>query len=129
MATLLRRPDLGLTSNPQSSGTWARYVNLVAGIWLFISGLLWTQPSAPRLNALVVGILVAAAAVWALWVEEARFVNSALAVWLLFSTLAIFELNGVPFWNDLVVSLIVFGVSLIPNDAGTPTSTRSVRGF
>jgi hypothetical protein len=36
----------------------------------------------------------------------------------LFSTLAIFDVYGVALWNDLAVALLVFGLSLIANDAG-----------
>ena len=113
-------------------GTWARYANVAAGTWLFVSGLWWLQPAGPRLNALVIGLMIAGVSVWSLWAEEARFIDSALSVWLVFSTLAIFDVSGAALWNDLIVAVLVFALSLVANEEGPPRWTippsGSVRG-
>ncbi len=117
MATTLHRPDLGTGSstNLQAPGTWARYANIALGAWLFISGMLWSQAQGPRINAWVVGVAIAVTALVAIRNDGVRYVNSALAIWLLFSAFAVFRLVGAPLWNDVVVALAVFGLSLVPN--------------
>ncbi len=109
MATVVRRPKPLVIS--------ARLLTAAAGAWLAFSANLWV---APRLNAMVVGALIAAGALCALWVEEARLVTSALALWLVFSSLAGERAMGMAVWNDVAAAAIAFGLSLIPTAPEQP---------
>jgi hypothetical protein len=124
MATILRRPGYRAPSTEGTSeapSPWARYANIAAGAWLFISGFIFAMSPEQRINVLVVGFLVAAFAVGALWIDGARFANTALAVWLLISTLTFLRVSGGAFINNLALSLIVFGLSLVPTPGERPT--------
>jgi hypothetical protein len=55
------------------------------GAWLFISAFAWPHTAVQRGTALVVGLLCTAVAVATLFVPRARYLNTALSVWLLVS--------------------------------------------
>jgi hypothetical protein len=91
---------------------------MAAGGWLFLSGFIFEMTQAQRINVWVVGFAVVAIALAALRTDEHRFGNSALAFWLLVSTMTLFRTGGAALVNNLAVSLVVFGLSLIPNPGG-----------
>jgi SPW repeat-containing protein len=95
----------------------ARYVNIVVGAWLFISAFIWQHSNVSRTNTWIVGALAVIFAVIALRTPVVRFLNTALAVWLFFSTLAFFHVSGGTLWNNLIVAAIMFIASLIPSSA------------
>lgn len=99
----------------------ARYLNMIAGAWLFISAFLWQDNASSRMNNWVVGALIMVFAAIAILVPAARFLNTALSVWLFFSTLAFFQLTGAALWNNVIVSAIIFAASLVPGDATGPS--------
>lgn len=109
MAT--RRHNLAHEAGP----SWARYGNIAAGSWLFLSGFLLEMTQPQRINVCVAGLAVVAIAIAAVRLDEHRFANSALAFWLLVSSLTLFRMSGVGFVNNLAVSLLVFALSLVPN--------------
>jgi len=103
-------------SFPPSSGTRVpRAVNLVLGLWLFASSALWEQPYGARLDGFVVGVAIAVFSIVGSWAGAARFVNTALAVWLAFASFVLFRLEGPAAINAGVVSALVFVLSLFPN--------------
>lgn len=95
----------------------ARYLNIIAGAWLFISAFIWQHSDSSRTNTWIVGALTVIFAVIALRTPAARFANTALSVWLFFSTLAFFHLTGATLWNNLIVAAIIFIASLVPSSA------------
>jgi hypothetical protein len=97
-------------------GTLARSLNIALGVWLFISGALWSQSQGPRVDSFVVGAAIAIIAILGFWFENARFANTILAVWLAFSTTGVFRLRGAPMWNDYLVAIAVFVLSLVPTE-------------
>ena len=106
------------TPSSASSGAWPRGINIVAGIWLFISAFIWPHAANARTNTWILGVLIALAAIIALYAPRVRFLNTLFAIWLFFSTLFIYHLNAGTLWNNIIVSIIVFIVSLIPSRAG-----------
>lgn len=91
-----------------------RYVNIIAGAWLFTSAFLWQHSAPSRMNNWVVGGLIMVFAAIGLLLPMARILNSVLSIWLFFSALAVFHLMGAALWNNLIMATVVFLVSLIP---------------
>lgn len=130
MATILKR-DIGspATRPTEDVGYWARGINIALGVWLFISGFMWEQPQGARVNSYVIGAAIALVAVWALFNEGARYLNTALSVWLVLSTVAVFKLTNAPLWNNVIVGIVVFALSLVgastTRTLGTPGTPRA----
>lgn len=112
--------------NDPGIGVAARYANIVAGVWLFISAFLWEHSDASRTNTWIVGLLMVIFAAAGLRAPVARFANTALSLWLFFSTLTIFHLQSITLWNNLIVAALVFTLSFVPN-RGTGESHRPRR--
>lgn len=119
MATLSeQRPVVPSTrERGMDTGMAARYVNIIAGAWLFISAFLWRHSEVSRNNTWIVGALTVIFAVIALRTPMMRFVNTALAVWLFFSTLGFFRVSGATLVNNVIVAAVIFIASLVPSGA------------
>ncbi len=105
----------------------ARIVNVVLGIWLFISAFIWPHSYAQMTNTWIVGELCVAFAVIAMRVAEVRYLNTILAVWLFISVWALPRLNVGTAWNNALVAIAMFFVSLSPGYLGrTRTGTRTM---
>ncbi len=100
----------GMTNNSQV----ARGINILLGIWLFISAFIWPHTAAERANTWIMGILCVLFALIATGVSTARWLNTALAVWLFISVWALPHDNAGTAWNNVIVAIVVFFVSLIP---------------
>lgn len=108
----------------------ARWINIAVGVWLFISAFIWPHTEAQMTNTWIVGLLCAIFAAAALRVPEARYLNVALAIWLFISVWALPMYNDATFWNNLIFSVVMFVVALIPNvmrGRTTPTDTPGRR--
>lgn len=56
-----------------------------------------------------------------------RWVNTAVAVWLFISTLAIVHATYVTLWNNVIVAVIVFFLSFVRSGGGrTPVGNRTI---
>jgi uncharacterized membrane protein len=116
--------NVNRSTQPDASA-WPRWLNLVLGVWLFISAFVWPHTASEQTNAWIVGILMVVAAVWAMYAPPVRFVNTVLAIWLFFSSLGFVHQNAGTLWNNLILAVVVFIVSLIPSNAATmPTGGR-----
>ncbi|HVZ32829.1 MAG TPA: SPW repeat protein [Polyangiaceae bacterium] len=100
----------------------ARLLNIILGVWLFISAFLWVHTTPQFNNAWVVGVLTAGAAALAMAAPGARYLNTALAVWLFISTWALPLTNRATAWNNVIVSVLVFVFSLL----GLPRAERPI---
>lgn len=98
----------------RSTGSWARIANVLLGGWLFLSTFVWLHSSAQTANAWVVGAAVAVIALIAMAVPKARYFNTALAIWLLISAFALPTENGSTVWNSVIVAILIFAFSLVP---------------
>ena len=92
----------------------ARYANIVLGVWLFISAFLWLHSYAQMTNTWIVGLLCVLLAIVALRVAVARYVNAILAVWLFISAFALPSVHVGTVWNNALVAIAIFFVSLLP---------------
>lgn len=110
---------------PSTSGGIARGMNLMLGFWLIISAFVWEHTGPERANSWVVGALVIAIALVASSVSAARWVNTGLAVWLFASVWLLPHDNVATAWNNALVAIAVFVISLVPGDDRHVTATRT----
>ncbi len=96
------------------SSNVARAVNVVLGVWLFISAFVWSHTTAERTNTWILGILCVVFALIAMREASVRWLDTALAVWLFISVWALPHSNLGTMWNNALVAIAVFVVSLIP---------------
>lgn len=92
----------------------ARGLNVVLGIWLFISAFAWEHTFAERTNTWILGVLCVVFALVAMSTSTARWLNTALAIWLFISVWALPHDNLGTMWNNAIVAIIVFLASLVP---------------
>lgn len=107
---------------PQDAYASARAVNIVVGVWLFISAFIWPHSQAQMTNTWIVGLLAVVFAIAAMRAEQARYLNTILAVWLFISVWALPSLNLGTMWNNALAAIVMFFASLAPTylDRGTP---------
>jgi hypothetical protein len=114
MATTLRTDPSSSATQPSTGyGLYARGINIALGIWVFISAFVFNLTNAPRTNNIVVGIAIALVALWAIWNEGARYINTALSVWLVLSTVSVFKMTNAPLWSNVLCGVVVFALSLV----------------
>jgi len=106
----------------ESVGGLARGINILAGIWLFISAFVLPHETAQFVNTWIVGVVVVLLAIVALRWAGVRWLNTALAVWLFISAFALPHVSNVPVWNNAIVAIIVFAISLIPSGETSRTA-------
>jgi hypothetical protein len=94
---------------------WPRYVAAIAGAWLIVSAYAWPHASIAATNTAILGGLIAASAIVSLFVPGVHVVTALLAVWLFGSTFAMPHLTPGTLVNNLVVAVVVFLASLVPN--------------
>lgn len=100
--------------------TAARGVSIALGIWLFISAFLWPHSQGQFTNTWIVGVLCVLFAVLSMWASGARYLNTILAIWLFVSAWAIPAIRVGTVWNNVLVSIALLIVSLIPPVPTTP---------
>ena len=93
-----------------------RTLNILLGIWLFISAFVWSHTRAQMTNTWILGVLCVVFAIIALRVEQVRFLNTALAVWLFISAFLLPSTSRATVWNNALVAIAIFVVSLTPSD-------------
>jgi hypothetical protein len=111
-----RVPGGGLqTRRPsQTSNGAARAINIVLGVWLFISAFAWQHTDVQRTNTWILGVLCVAFALIAMGVPMVRYLNTLLAIWLFVSAFALRDLSVGTVWNNALVAIAIFVVSLVP---------------
>ncbi len=96
-----------------TTGDAPRITNLVLGAWLFLSTFLWPHTSAQATNSWLCGALIMVFAALSNRYANARYANAALGVWLFISVWALATRTPATFWNNLLVGVAVFFVSLM----------------
>ncbi len=107
-------------SSPYTSSQWARGANVVLGVWLFISAFIWPHSSAQMTNTWILGVLCVIFALVAMAVPWVRYLNTLLAIWLFISAWALPSVSPGTIWNNVLVAIAIFIVSLVPSG---PTAT------
>jgi hypothetical protein len=103
-----------LRSRGNDIDPWPRYVNAVAGVWLFLSAFLWKHQSLQGTNAWIVGAAMFVVALTAISNPRVRFANTLLAIWLFVSAVFLGAYSYTSF-NNVVVAILVFVFSLVPS--------------
>lgn len=94
---------------------WPRIANILLGVWLFISAFAWMHSPQQFTNTWLVGAGIALFGLIGLATPSARYVNLILAVWLFISAWALPTVATGTLWNNILVALAVFILSLIPS--------------
>jgi hypothetical protein len=101
----------------------SRYLNILAGLWLFASAFIWRHSAAQFTNTWVMGIIVAAIAAIALAWPAIRYLNTLAGAWLIISAFALPAITAGTRWNNFIVGVVVVTLSL----AGAPSIATPVR--
>ncbi len=108
-----------------SNAEGARWLNVVLGVWLFISAFLWPHTAAERTNTWILGVLCVVFALIAMSQPAARWLNTILAIWLFISVWALPHQNLATMWNNAIVAIVVFLASLVGTSrTETPLTER-----
>ncbi|HTV24260.1 MAG TPA: SPW repeat protein [Polyangiaceae bacterium] len=100
----------------------ARVANLLLGLWLVASAVLWRHFADSRLNTWLVGALVATFALLTIRKPSLRWANALLGAWLLLSTVAIIRpVELATWWNNLLVAVGVIGFALLSHRGNVTT--------
>jgi hypothetical protein len=97
-----------------------RLVNVIIGVWLFISAFIWPHTEAQMSNTWICGVLTVVFALVGMAVPWVRYLNTILAIWLFISAWAIPAAHPGTIWNNVLCAIAIFIVSLVPS---APVST------
>lgn len=108
---------------PAARGAAPRILNVLLGVWLFISAFAWPHTQAQMTNTWIVGVLCVIFALVSMAIPWVRYFNTVLAIWLFISAWALPNETPGTVWNNVLVAIAIFVVSLVPSTA------ESTRGF
>ncbi len=92
---------------------WKRVAIVVLSGWVLFSGVIWPNSLPIQINNTIVGAGLLVFGTLSFMYDWARFVTLGLAVWL-FAFAALFgRVNPATFWNDAMVAVVVFVLSLV----------------
>jgi hypothetical protein len=94
---------------------WARWATVALGLWLALSTLVLPHASSAGFDTLMLGIFIAANAVQALWAPWFRFVNTALALFLLVTEVEFGDATTLRFLSTLAAGTLVLVLSFVPS--------------
>ncbi|BDG04094.1 SPW repeat domain-containing protein [Anaeromyxobacter oryzae] len=94
----------------------ARVANLILGVWLFVSAFIWQHSAPERTSTWIMGVVVAVFALIAMRASQARWVNTAAAIWTFIAVWALPHSNLGTQWNNALVAIAVFLLSLVPGE-------------
>lgn len=100
---------------PTARGAAPRIINVILGVWLFISAFVWPHTQAQMTNTWILGVLCVVFALVAMAVPWVRYFNTLLAIWLFISAWALPTVSVGTIWNNVLVAIAVFIVSLVPS--------------
>ena len=108
-------------SGPAARGLSPRIVNVIIGVWLFISAFLWPHLQAQQSNTWICGVLCVIFALVAMAVPWVRYLNTMLAIWLFVSAWALPSVQPGTIWNNVLCAIAIFILSLMPAVSGSAT--------
>lgn len=91
----------------------ARIANVVLGFWLLMSAFAWPHSLAQETNTWIVGIVIGVVALIGMRTEAIRFINTAVSIWLFISALVLPTLAVGTAWNNAIVAIATFVLSLV----------------
>jgi hypothetical protein len=99
---------------PARSRVSLQLLNAAFGAWLFASTFIWPRVGPTGFNVWLVGLLVMATALTAIYVPAARYWNMILAGWLLFTAVDQVHESTSLALHDALLALAIFVVALFP---------------
>jgi hypothetical protein len=93
---------------------WRALAGAGLGVWLIVAAFVLPRPYDSRVNAFVVGALIAIAALTSVRQPLARHVVAALAAWLVLSAFALFFTGPAVLLHDLILAFAIFAIALAP---------------
>jgi hypothetical protein len=106
----------------------ARAATMILGLWLFVSAFLWPHGASHFSNTWIVGLLAVAFALIAMAFPFARYLNTALALWLFVSVWVLPGVTTATAWNNALVAVALFALSLVSGGEVSGFGRRPVRG-
>jgi hypothetical protein len=95
-------------------GRTARLLNLALGLWLIASAFLWPHTAPQSSMALVAGALCTFSAAVGLVRPPLRYMNTVVSIVLFISAFTLPRMGSATFWNDALVAMAMFALSLVP---------------
>jgi hypothetical protein len=92
---------------------WKRVAVVVLSAWVLFSGNAWAHAGISRLNNTLVGTGLLFFGVLSMSQDWARWVTLGLGAWLFVFTMFFKGASSATFWNDAMVALVVFVLSLL----------------
>ncbi len=106
------------SGTPAARGISPRIVNVIIGVWLFISAFVWPHTLAQKNNTWISAVICVAVALVGMGVPWMRYLNTLLAIWLFISAWALPSLTPGTIWNNVLCAIAIFIVSLVPSVPG-----------
>lgn len=92
---------------------WKRVAVIALSIWVLFSGNAWSHSRPDQINNAAVGAGLFFFGAISIRHEWARYVTLALGLWLFAFTALFGRGSAISFWNDAMVALAVFILSLV----------------
>ena len=98
----------------------ARDLNFLLGIWLFFSAFLWPLAHAQMVNTWILGVLCVVFSILGMVHTGTRHLNTVVGFWVFVSAWALPWDRLATVWNNVIVGIAIFVVSLLPGVLATP---------
>jgi hypothetical protein len=95
---------------------WKRVFIVMLAVWLIFSTFAWPHRDAHLANTLLVGAGLVIFGALSTAYGWARVVTLALSIWLLLFVILVKPLEAFTFWNNAMVALFVFVLSLLESN-------------
>jgi hypothetical protein len=104
------------------SASIARTLQVLLGLWLFLSAFLWSHLPAVRLDDWAVGLAILSGATIAATFPRVRWAIAALAAWVLVAEQLVPHVRAGTRWHDGVLALAVLIAALVrdPRERAQP---------
>ena len=94
----------------------ARIFEVVLGIWVFASPLLFLETEEQLYSNVIAGIVIVAASLVAVFfVPKTRYVTGLAGAWLVVSAFVLPSASDGPVWNAVIMGILAMGLSIVPN--------------
>lgn len=89
-------------------------LSMLLGAWLFVSAFLWPHTHVQMTNTWIFGALVVIFAALATVAPRTHQLNALAAFWLFVSAWRLPSMSAATVWNNMLVAVTVFILSLVP---------------
>jgi hypothetical protein len=90
-----------------------RLINVVLGLWVVISALVWPRAGGNFYNSWITGVVIIVSSLLAIRTQALRMVTAAAGIWLVASMFAWPDYSSPMVWNNAMVGAAVAMTSLV----------------